>query len=126
MELKLQHYGIIVGVILLIAFGVYCYHKYKDALKQIQKPSEAAHDDSKTTGKKHYLNEKHGPLKVWLSETCPWCKKQVAVFKEEGIEYEEQEGSPPDGQGVPQTQSAKTKKVCGGFKEAKDLAECLE
>ena len=74
----------------------------------------------------HPINQKHGTVKAWLSASCPWCKKQVAVFEKHGIAYEEQTGSPPGGDGVPQTQSAKTGNICQGFKEVDDLAKCLD
>ena len=126
MNFKLQHVAVIAGVILVIFGGYYFYHQYNKSLKSIAGSSSDSTDAGSNGGGQHPINQQHGTLKVWLSDTCPWCKKQVAVFKEEGIEYEEQNGAPPDGDGVPQTQSAKTKKVCGGFKEAKDLAECLQ
>ena len=128
MQFKMQHYLVVAVFILVVCFGYYCYRQYQKAIKPASKPSVSDSDGASgaTGGGKHPINQQHGTLKVWLSDTCPWCKKQVAVFKEEGIEYEEQNGAPPDGDGVPQTQSAKTKKVCGGFKEAKDLAECLQ
>ena len=126
MNFKLQHIAVIAGVILVIFGGYYFYHQYNKSLKSISGSSSDSTDAGSNGGGQHPINQQHGTLKVWLSDTCPWCKKQVAVFKEEGIEYEEQSGAPPDGDGVPQTQSAKTKKVCGGFKEAKDLAECLQ
>ena len=126
MNIGFQQIAVIAGVILVIFGGYYFYHQYKKSLKSIARSSSDTTNTGSDHSEKHPINQKHGTLKVWLSDTCPWCKKQVAVFKAEGIEYEEQDGAPPDGDGVPQTQSAKTGKVCGGFKEAKDLAECLQ
>tara|TARA_B100000575_G_scaffold271384_1_gene252624 strand:+ start:49 stop:402 length:354 start_codon:yes stop_codon:yes gene_type:complete len=116
MELKLdkKHGMIITGVVFVVAILSYFYFA-KPISEKVRKASKEMHP----------LNLKHGKLKAWLSDSCPWCTKQVKVFEEEGIIYEKQTGKPPSGDGVPQTQSPKTGKVCDGFRKADELAECL-
>ena len=109
MKFNQQHLAI-GAVILIILIGFVYYY--------VNSP--------KTHSGNHKINQTHGTLKVWLSDTCPWCSKQVEVFERENSIYEKQEGSPPEGAGVPQTQSATTGKVCKGFKEVGDLVECLQ
>jgi len=114
----MQHVAVILGVLLVIYGGYYFYHQYH---KSLNASSSGGGGDGK-----HPLNEKHGTIKAWLNPSCPWCQKQVKVFEEEKIVYEKQEGSPPEGDGVPQCQSSTTDKVCVGYKDAKGLEECLQ
>lgn len=115
----MQHAAVILGVLLVIYGGYYFYHQYHKSLN-------ASSSDGHSGDGKHPLNEKHGTIKAWLSPSCPWCQKQVKVFEEEKIVYEEQKGSPPEGDGVPQCQSSTTGKVCVGYRDAKGLEECLQ
>ena len=118
MNFKMQHIAVVVGVLVLIYGGYYFYNQYHKSI------STSA--GTGASGGKHPLNEQHGTIKAWLNPSCPWCQKQVKMFEEENIVYEAQEGSPPEGDGVPQCQSSTTGKVCVGYKDAKGLEECLQ
>ena len=70
------------------------------------------------SGGNHAINQTHGTLKLWISPTCPWCTKIKQLFDDNGVGYEIITNSPPpQGNGVPQVQSAKTNKVCVGYRD---------
>ncbi len=66
----------------------------------------------------HPINQKHGELEVWLSDSCPWCQKCKTLLDENSVQYKViEDRPPPKGMGVPQIRSTVTDKVCVGYRD---------